>query len=322
MPLLVLLTGVLVTGSPGQSVGPVSIGLAGAAYGLACLVWAVVRAGTGALGRVRWAFAAPILVVCALLAVPVGDSLLGDQRDRLVLREETAAYGVTVVGTPLDAFRRFRKQPGDLPDNAWRKQLLRATASPDGVPAGTVLRFTVLNRYDGLHWIAANDVEPGSHQDRFQLFSADYLTTDEATGTAPIRIGLTGAWSSQWVPLAGRLVGLNVDFPGSVPVSDLRVNPVTSTAVAIRTLGGDDEYEFFAETLDTTLPDDARPSRLVDGPTYDAAEFADTLGPRGASRRLVADGGRPRRRGADEEARALQRRGLRVGGAVRPRPGS
>ena len=52
--------------------------------------------------------------------------------------------------------------------------------------------------------------------------------------------------------------GLNVDFPGSVPVSDLRVNPVTSTAVATRTLGGDDEYEFFYEPLDTTLPDDAR----------------------------------------------------------------
>ena len=139
-----------------------------------------------------------------------------------------------------------------------------------------MLRFTVLNRYDGQRWIAANDVEPGSHEDRFQLFSADYLTTDEATDATPIRIGLTGAWSSQWVPLAGRLVGLNVDFPGSVPVSDLRVNPVTSTAVATRTLGRRDEYEFFFEPLDTTLPDDAKPSRLVDEPTYDAADFADT----------------------------------------------
>ena len=271
VPLLVLLTGVLVTGSHAST----SVGLAGAAYGLACLVWAVVRAGAGAFAGARWTFAAPILVVCALLAVPVGESLLGDQHQRLVLREETAAYGVGVVGTPLDSFRRFRKQPGDLPDNAWRKQLLQATASPGEVPPGTVLRFTVLNRYDGLHWIAANDVEPGSHEDRFQLFSADYLTTDEATDATPIRIGLTGAWSSQWVPLAGRLIGLNVDFPGSVPVSDLRVNPVTSTAVATRTLGGDDEYEFFFEALDTTLPDDAKPSRLVDEPTYDAAEFAD-----------------------------------------------
>ena len=285
-PLLLLLTGVLVTGSHGTD-SLASVGLFGAAYGLACLLWAVGRAGRSTFAGARWAFAAPILVVCTLLAVPVGTSLLGDQQQRLVLREETAAYGVTVVGTPLDAFRRFRKQQGDLPDNAWRKQLLRAT----GAPSGTVLRFTVLNRYDGLHWIAANDVEPGSHEDRFQLFSADYLTTDEATGTTPLRIGMTGAWSSQWVPLAGRLVGLNVDFPGSVPVSDLRVNPITSTAVAIRTLGGDDEYEFFYETLDTTLPDDARPSKLVDGPTYDAAEFADTwarAARAGASSRMEA----------------------------------
>ena len=76
-----------------------------------------------------------------------------------------------------------------------------------------------------------------------------------------------------------------------MPVSDLRVNPVTSTAVATRTLGGDDEYEFFYETLDTTLPDDARPSRLVDGPTYDAADFADTwarAARAGASSRMEA----------------------------------
>jgi hypothetical protein len=138
-----------------------------------------------------------------------------------------------------------------------------------------VLRFTVLNRYDGRRWVAANDVEPGSHEDRFQLFSADYLTTDEALGRTPVRVELTGAWNSQWVPLAGRLVGLNLDFPGSIPLDVLRFNPVTSTAVATRTLGGDDEYEFFFEALDSTLPDDAKPSRLLDQATYDAADFAD-----------------------------------------------
>ena len=36
--------------------------------------------------------------------------------------------------------------------------------------------------------MAANDVEPGSHDDRFQLFSADYLTTDEAVRTTPVRV--------------------------------------------------------------------------------------------------------------------------------------
>ena len=114
----------------------------------------------------------------------------------------------------------YRKQP-DLPDNAWRVQLLRVSEAP----AGTVLRFTVLNRYDGQRWVAANDVEPGSHDDRFQLFSADYLTTDEAVGTTPVRVELTGAWNSQWVPLAGRLVGLNVDFPGVGPARGAALQP-------------------------------------------------------------------------------------------------
>ncbi|MEO6511853.1 MAG: transglutaminase-like domain-containing protein, partial [Nocardioides sp.] len=65
------------------------------------------------------------------------------------------------------------------------------------------------------------------------------------------------------------------DFPGGVPVDQLRFNPVTSTAIGIRTLGGNDEYEFFADFPDTTLPDDARASRLIDRATYDAAAFLD-----------------------------------------------
>ncbi len=271
-PILGLLAWVLVTGSHLTSSGTWSRILFGGVFGLACLAWVVVRAGrSDSPTSARWALAAPVLVVSTLLAVPLGGSLLGDHEQRLVLREQTAAYGVDQVATPLDSFRRYRKQSGDLPDNAWRKQLLRASGAPDG----TVLRFAVLDRYDGRRWVAANDVEPGSHEDRFQLFGADYLTTPAETGTTPIRIDLTGSWNSQWLPLAGRLVGLNTDFPGGVPVDQLRFNPVTSTAIGIRTLGGNDEYEFFAEFPDTTLPDDARPSLLVDEPTYAAAAFLD-----------------------------------------------
>jgi hypothetical protein len=271
VPLLLLLTWVLVTGSRVSA----SVALFGGAYGLACLVWVILRASRAAADgspvAARWPLAAPILVVCTLLAVPLGTAFLGDDDSRLVLREQAAAYGVTVVTTPLDSFRRYRKQPGDLPDNAWRRRLLLAT----GAPPGTVLRFAVLNRYDGRSWVAANDVEQGSHDDRFQLFSADYLTTDEATGRTPIRINLTGSWNSQWLPLAGRLVGLNTDFPGSIPLDVLRFNPVTSSAIATRTLGGDDEYEFFFDAVDTTLPDHARPSSELDSETYDAADFLD-----------------------------------------------
>ncbi|MBF4762030.1 transglutaminase domain-containing protein [Nocardioides islandensis] len=291
-PILGLLAWVLVTGSHLTSSGTWSRILFGGVFGLACLAWVVLRAGrtgspTDSPASARWVLAAPVLVVSTLLAVPLGGSLLGDGEQRLVLREQTAAYAVDLVGTPLDSFRRFRKQSGDLPDNAWRTQLLRATSAPDG----TVLRFTVLDRYDGRRWVAANDVEPGSHDDRFQLFGADYLTTPDETGTTPIRIDLTGAWNSQWLPLAGRLVGLNTDFPGGVPVSSLRFNPVTSTAIATRTLGGNDEYEFFAEFPDPTLPDHAEASRLVDRPTYDAAEFLDNwaeVARRGTSSRMEA----------------------------------
>ena len=278
VPLLALLTWVLVTGSELSA----SVGVFGAVYGLACLAWVVLRAGrdrsgsrVGGPADVRWALAVPVLVVCTLLAVPVGNRLLGDGHDRLVLREQAAAYGVDQVTTPLDGFRRYRKQPGDLPDNAWRRQLLRATLPEGGVPVGTQLRFAVLNRYDGRRWLAVNDVDPSSHDDRFQLFSADYVTTEDEAGTAPVRIDLTGAWNSQWLPLAGRLVGLNADFPGGIPLSVLRFNPETGSAIGTRTLGGDDEYEFFYDPVDTTLPQDAKPSRQVDPTTYDAAAFLD-----------------------------------------------
>jgi hypothetical protein len=88
-----------------------------------------------------------------------------------------------------------------------------------------VLRFTVLNRYDGQRWVAANDVEPGSHDDRFQLFSADYLTTDEAVGTTPVRVELTGSWNSQWMPLAGRLIGLERRLPRLGPARGAALQP-------------------------------------------------------------------------------------------------
>jgi hypothetical protein len=272
-PILGLLAWVLVTGSHLTASGTWSRILFGGLFGLACLAWVVIRAGRAdSPTSARWPLAAPVLVVSTLVAVPLGGALLGDGEQRLVLREqEAAAYSVGLATTPLDSFRRYRKQSGDLPDNAWRRQLLRATSAPDG----TVLRFSVLNRYDGRRWIAANNVEPGSNEDRFQLFGADYLTTPAATGTTPIRIDLTGSWNSQWLPLAGRLVGLNSDFPGSVPLRELRFNPVTSTAIATRTLGGNDEYEFFATFPDTRLPTDARPSGLVDQATYDAAAFLD-----------------------------------------------
>ncbi len=293
VPVLGLLAWVLVTGTDRGQVGA-STGwsalLFGGVFGLACLAWAVLRAGRtagGAPTTARWTWAAPILVLSTLLAVPLGGAILGDDQQRLVLREETSAYAVDLAATPLDSFRRFRKQSGDLPDNAWRRQLLRATS----VPEGTVLRFAVLNRYDGRRWVAANDVEPDSHDDRFQLFGADDLTTPAEMGRTPIRVDLTGSWNSQWLPLAGRFTGLNTDFPGAIPVSELRFNPVTSSAIATRTLGGGDEYEFFAEFPETRLPADAKPSPLLDATTYDAAFFLDNwarAARRGADSRLDA----------------------------------
>jgi hypothetical protein len=305
-PILGLLAWVLVTGSHLTASGDWSRILFGGLFGLACLAWVVVRAGrSDSPTSARWVLAAPVLVVSTLVAIPLGGSLLGDHEQRLVLREETAAYGVDAVGTPLDSFRRFRKQSGDLPDNAWRRQLLRATGAPDG----TVLRFTVLDRYDGQRWVAANDVEPGSHEDRFQLFGADYLTTPDEAGTTPIRIDLTGSWNSQWLPLAGRLIGLNTDFPGGVPLDQLRFNPVTSTAIGIRTLGGHDEYEFFATVPDTTLPDDARPSRFVDPSTYVAAAFLDDWA------RAARAGGGSRLDAVLRAARTMRERGRYSDGA-------
>jgi hypothetical protein len=56
----------------------------------------------------------------------------------------------------------------------------------------------------------------------------------------------------------------------------LRFNPVTSSALATRTLGAGDEYEFFFKTVDPLMPDEASPSPLLDKETYDEADFADT----------------------------------------------
>ncbi len=270
VPLVALLTLVLVT-ADGVSA---SVALLGGGFGLACLVWAVVRAGRdeaeGSGAAARWPMAIPLLVLATLVAVPLAQGLV-DEPERLVLREQAAAYPVENITTPLDTFRRFRKQPEDQPDNVWRTQLLRVS----GAPAGTVLRFVVLTRYDGARWVAANDVEPGRHDDRYQLFSADYVTGAEGLDLGSPRIRPSGSWSSPWLPLAGRLEHLDVDIPGGIGVDELRFNPVTSTALATRNLDTRDEYAFSFDQPATRLPDNARPSELLDQVNFDAALFLD-----------------------------------------------
>ena len=294
------------------------VGLAGAAYGLACLVWAVVRAGAGAFAGARWPFAAPILVVCALLAVPVGDSLLGDQRERLVLREETAAYGVSVVGTPLDAFRRFRKQPGDLPDNAWRMQLLRATASPGGprrhgaaVHGAQPLRRAALDRRQRRRAGQPRGPVPAvlrrlpdhrrGHRDDADADRAD-RRVEQPVGAA----GRPAGRAERRLPRLG---------PGERPALqpghvDRGGDPDAGRQRRVRVLLRAPRHHAprRREALAAPRRADVRRGRL-----------RRHLGPRRASRGLVADGGRARRGGDDEEARPLQRRRVRLGGAVRPR---
>jgi len=271
LPLLGLLAGVLVTGNHTS----VSVLLLGGAFAMTALCWSIERAGrldpSGSTTQARWALALPLVALSAAVAVPLGGLALGDGSDRLVLREETAAFPAATLVTPLDAFRRFRKQPGDQPNNAWNERLMTVTRAP----AGTMVRIAVLDTYDGVHWVADNDTEPARADDRFMLLSAANLSSRPGSDKNMVHLALATAWNSQWMPFVGRLERLNTYLPGNLDLDDIRFNPVTSTAVATRVLGAGDTYEFFAEVEKSNLPRGARPAPLLDQGNYALGAFLD-----------------------------------------------
>ncbi len=271
LPLLGLLAGVLVTGNHTS----VSVLLLGGAFALGALCWSIERAGrldpSGPTAQARWALALPLVALSAAVAVPLGGLALGDGSDRLVLREETAAFPAATLVTPLDTFRRFRRQPGDQPNNAWDERLMTITREP----AGAMLRIAVLDTYDGVHWVADNDTEPARADDRFMLLSAANLSSRAGSDKNMVHIALAKAWNSQWLPFVGRLDRLNTYLPGTLELDDIRYNPVTSTAVATRVLGAGDTYEFFAEIDKINLPREARPATILDQGNYAFGAFLD-----------------------------------------------
>lgn len=263
---LILLAGVLITGNGDTR----SVVLFGAGFGALCLIWAIERSGRlspeGPTVPARWSVALPIIAVSAVAAMPLGALALGDANSRLVLREETGAYDVETVVTPLDDFRRFRKQPGNTLSNAWRRSLMTVT----GLKPGSRLRFAVLDAYDGTRWVPGADLDPGRSDDRFLLLSANYLSTD---GEADVWIDLQRPWNSQWLPIAGSLDAVETSVLGTIPVPLLRFNEATGSLLATRNLGAGDSYRFYATQPETRLSDRAAPYSEVYQPNYRAAKF-------------------------------------------------
>ena len=225
------------------------------------LSWWFERAGTSRPpdprpGRRRWALALPVLVVRTLLAVPLGGRPLGDsQRSPGAAR---AGGGVRrgPGRPPLDGFRRFRKQPGDQPDNAWR-ELLR-TAHPGPRPArccgslcSTATTGALARRQRRRPGQSRRPVPAVLGRPDLTAPAADKRrcrSTSRGPGTA------SGCRSS---------VVWSASTPTSRAASPGRCSASTRsrrTAMATRTLGGE-TLRVLRRPVDTTLPRGARPSR-------------------------------------------------------------
>ena len=325
-PILGLLAWVLVTGSRQDSVGhlvpdplrrPVRARLPGLGGGPGRAAPTRRRPPAGLL-------AAPVLVVSTLLAVPLGGpcSVTASNASCCASRtpRRTASTG---------SRRRWTASGGTASSPA------TCPTTPGGArccarrsaPAGTVLRFTVLNRYDGQRWVAANDVEPGSHEDRFQLFGADYLTTPAEAGhdadpdrphrlvEQPVAAARRPAGRAE-PRLPGRRAGARAALqPGHL---DRDRHPDPRRQRRVRVLRDLPRHP--------SSPSTRGPSGLWTEATYDAAAFLDNWAR--AARQdpdsrmdAVLPG-----RGDDARAGQVQRRRVRLGGAVhraaRTRPGS
>ncbi|MDT0167210.1 transglutaminase-like domain-containing protein, partial [Actinotalea sp. AC32] len=244
VPVLVL--GVSVVLATQETVAPVA---AGVVLALLLLGWAAWRVGTLAPRRP----VALLLVVAALVGGgAAGGAWLGEQRPRLVLRDELVPpFDPRDQPSPLASFRRFVKEWGD-------DELLTVT----GLPAGTPVRLATMDAFDGVVWdVAGAEAADGSGSYRRV---GDTITSVPAGRTVEVAFEVERL-PSVWLPTVG--YARRFDFSGGLAgelAADLRYNDATGSAVL--TSGVVPGARWTAEVVVPEVPDD---EEIGDAPVAD-----------------------------------------------------
>lgn len=259
---------------------PQSLLLQGTAFAVLALAWLAVRARrlaahAGPRGsRIRRSAAgAAVLGLAALLAVPLGNAVMGSDDGRVVLRTYVEPpFDIGRYPSPLASFRRYV----EVPEPDGRVNLYDVPLfTVEGPPAGTRVRIATLDVYDGIVWGAGGDPVPGSAVDTFQRVSS---TIDNPVPGRRVeaRVTVEEGWSGVWLPTVGALRGLQFDGErAQMSEETFRYNLATSTAVVPSGVREGDRYSLVAALPDDEVSPDDAPSSAV-GEVALAAGFLDT----------------------------------------------
>lgn len=211
VPLVVLAVAVLL--GTKESVLPVA---AGVTLVVVLLPWVAGVRGTLAPRRV----VASLLMASVVVAGGVvGGPILGQDRTRLVLRDELVPpFDPEDHPSPLAGFRRFVKE--------WREtDLLTAR----GLPEGTPVRLATMDAFDGVVWnVAGAEAAEGSGQFRRV---GETIATSVRGEPATIQFEVDRL-PSVWLPTVGYTRSVEFDGPDAVDLhADLRYNDASGTAV-------------------------------------------------------------------------------------------
>ena len=198
--------------------------------GLAITALAVVWLRWRSLRRVRtrWTrqVAATLAVVVAAGGAAVGLTALGDAGEpRVVLRDHIdPPFDPRDYPSPLAKFRAYKKEPVKTGTTLFRV---------DGLESGTLVRFAVMDSYDGIVWNVSG--APGSAHDSgtFRRFRSDPEANLKATVRGRITIG---EYTGVWVPSVGETLGMTPIKDGRTDgdaAGELVINRQTGTVAQI-----------------------------------------------------------------------------------------
>lgn len=243
---------------------PVSLVLQGALFGALVVAWLCVRARRGAVAGSE-AGARRILASIAMLGVIVVGALAiapglpgAGAHDRYILREQIEPpFDPSQYPSPLARFRDFHGE------NPIKEPLFTV----EGLPAGEVVRFAVMDDYDGYVWRASppGSSVGGSYQRVGKQIPGG---ADGTRATVRFTMGALAEIDSVWIPTAGSPYSIQFDGARSQTLTDeFRFNRVTETAASPVALTGGDRW-----TVDTAFPDAPSDERLRSLPVMTAAE--------------------------------------------------
>lgn len=227
---------------------PAALLVQGLGFTLAGFSWVVVRrarlvrtVGTGAARRSQAVLAALLLLGAAAAGGLLGGHVPGaDAGPRVVLRTYVQPpFDVTQYPSPLAGFRKYTEGAKTV----WDQPLLTV----DGLAAGDLLRFAVLDDYSGTVWSAGTPVAGGPAGSFRKVGSRIAASAVPATGpvrtvtlrVAPAYAGLADA--NVWLPGTGYPSAIRFEGADAArPADSLRYNGDTGQAlVPARLRAGD-----------------------------------------------------------------------------------